>query len=305
MGALIACVILNGRALAPLSQVAGLMSRFSQSREALEHLDDLMKRPVERPSGKHYIPKPDMKGHIEFRDVMFKYPHQTIPAISHLTLNVPAGEKIGLIGPVGSGKTTLARLLMNLYEPESGSVQIDGTDVRQIDPGDLRRNIGVVQQGAQLFFGSVRDNITMGHETVPDSAVMRAAEISGVLDFLGGTETGLDTQVGERGESLSGGQRQAVAVARALLYDPPVLIMDEPTASVDPGSENRMKARLKKLTEGRTVLLITHKGSMLELVDNLVLLDKGQLVTYGPREEVIKKLQENQVREAHRPQTKT
>ena len=298
MGALIACVILNGRALAPLAQVAGLFSRFSQSKEALKHLDELMQKPVERPLGKHYISLPEIKGKLEFRDVVFRYPNQTIPAVDHLTLNIPAGSKVGIIGAVGSGKTTLARLLLNLYEPESGSVQIDGTDVRQIDPGDLRRNIGVVQQGAQLFYGTVRENITMGHETAPDSAVLRAAEISGVMDFLGGTETGLDTQVGERGEALSGGQRQAVAVARALLYDPPILIMDEPTASVDPGSENRMKARLKDLTDGRTVVLITHKGSMLGLVDDLILLDKGRLVTLGPREEVIRKLQGGQVNAA-------
>lgn len=301
MGALIACVILNGRALAPLAQVAGLFSRFSQSKQALKHLDELMKKPVERPLGKHYISLPDIKGKLEFRDVVFRYPNQTIPAVDHLTLNIPAGSKVGIIGAVGSGKTTLARLLLNLYEPESGSVQIDGTDVRQIDPGDLRRNIGVVQQGAQLFYGTVRENITMGHETAPDSAVLRAAEISGVMDFLGGTETGLDTQVGERGEALSGGQRQAVAVARALLYDPPILIMDEPTASVDPGSENRMKARLKDLTDGRTVVLITHKGSMLGLVDDLILMDKGRLVTLGPREEVIRKLQGGQVNAAPGP----
>ena len=305
MGALIACVILNGRALAPLAQVAGLLSRFSQSREALRHLDDLMQKPVERPSGKHYIPMPDIKGKVEFRDVVFKYPNQTIPAVNHLTLNIPAGEKVGIIGAVGSGKTTLARLMLNLYEPESGSVQIDGTDVRQIDPGDLRRNIGVVQQGAQLFYGTVRENITMGHETAPDSAVLRAAEISGVMDFLGGTETGLDTPVGERGEALSGGQRQAVAVARALLYDPPILIMDEPTASVDPGSENRMKARLQNLTEGRTVILITHKGAMLELVENLILMDKGRIVTIGPRDDVIRKLQGGQVRSAKKPEGRT
>jgi ATP-binding cassette subfamily C protein LapB len=142
---------------------------------------------------------------------------------------------------VGSGKTTLERLLINLYEPSEGSVQIDGTDVRQIAPGDLRRNVGAVQQSPQLFFGSVRQNITMGHETAPDRAVLRAAELSGVMEFLRDNSAGLDTQVGERGEALSGGQRQAVAIARSLLYDPPILILDEPTASMDPASENRLK----------------------------------------------------------------
>ncbi|MCF8495585.1 MAG: ATP-binding cassette domain-containing protein, partial [Alphaproteobacteria bacterium] len=176
----------------------------------------------------------------------------------------------------------------------SGTVQIDGTDVRQIDPGDLRRNVGAVQQSPQLFFGSVRRNITMGHETAPDSAVLQAAELSGVMEFLRDSSAGLDTQVGERGEALSGGQRQAVAIARALLYDPPILIMDEPTASMDPASESRLKARLQTLCEGKTTILITHKGAMLSLVNKLILIDRGRIVAYGPRDEVIRKLQARQ-----------
>src|SRR5262249_53342379 len=154
------------------------------------------------------------------------------------------GERIGVIGAVGSGKTTLERLLLNLYQPDSGAVMVDGTDVRQIDPGDLRRNIGAVQQSPHLFYGSVRKNITMGHETAPERAVIRAAELAGVMEFLRDSQNGLDTQVGERGEFLSGGQRQAVAIARALLYDPPILVLDEPTASMDPASENRLRRRL-------------------------------------------------------------
>lgn len=291
MGGLIACVILSGRATGPMAQVAGLMTRLSQSRQSLDQLDDLMKKDVERPLGKHFISMSDMKGRVEFKDVIFNYPGQTIPALNGINFEITPGEKIGIIGAVGSGKTTIERLLLNLYEPTSGSVQIDGTDVRQIDPGDLRRSIGAVQQSPHLFFGSVRENITMGHETAPDSAVLRAAELSGVMEFLGDSSAGLDTPVGERGEALSGGQRQAVAIARSLLYDPPILILDEPTASMDPASENRLKKRLQDVCHGKTTILITHKGAMLSLVDKLILIDRGRLVAYGPKEEVIRKLQ--------------
>jgi len=291
MGALIACVILSGRAMGPLAQVAGLMTRFGQSKQALQQLDELMSRPVERPAGKHFITQPDIKGKIEFRDVVFHYPGQTTPALNHVSFMIEPGDHIGVIGAVGSGKTTIERLLINLYEPSNGSVQIDGTDVRQIDPGDLRRNVGAVQQSPQLFYGSVRENITMGHETAPDHAVLKAAELSGVMEFLRDSQAGLDTLVGERGEALSGGQRQAVAIARSLLYDPPILILDEPTASMDPASENRLKSRLETLSKDKTTILITHKGTMLDLVDKLILMDRGRLVAFGPKDEVIKKLQ--------------
>ncbi len=294
MGALIACVILSGRAMAPLAQVAGLMTRFNQSWQSYKQLQDLMQKPVERPAGKHFISMPRVTGKIEFRNVVFRYPGQTRPAVNDLSFTVEPGDHVGIIGAVGSGKTTIERLLLNLYQPESGAILIDGTDVRQIDPGDLRRNIGGVQQGEQLFFGSVRENITMGHETAPDAAVVRSAELAGVSEFLRDTETGLDTQVGERGEALSGGQRQSVAIARALLYDPPVMILDEPTASMDPASENRLRKRLHKITEDKTVLLITHKGAMLSIVNKLILVDRGRLVAYGPKDEVIQKLQSRQ-----------
>ena len=290
-GALVACVLLSGRTMGPLAQISGLLTRLSQSREALVQLDDLMRKPVERPAGKHFVSFPNMHGRVEFRDVVFAYPGQETPSLKEVSFLINPGERIGIIGAVGSGKTTLERLLLNLYAPTSGSVQIDGTDVRQIDPGDLRRNIGAVQQSPQLFYGSVRENITMGHEMAPDRAVLKAAELSGVMEFLRESSAGLDTQVGERGEALSGGQRQAVAIARSLLYDPPILVFDEPTASLDPASEMRLRRRLDVLCQNKTVIVITHKGAMLELVDKLILLDRGQVVAYGPKAEVIKKLQ--------------
>jgi ATP-binding cassette subfamily C protein LapB len=294
MGALVAAVILSGRAMAPFGQCAGLLIRFNQSREALHQLNELMKKPVERPVNKHFISKPHFDGLVEFKDVVFTYPGQTIPALNHISFRIEPGERVGIIGAVGSGKTTIERLLVNLYQPASGSVLVDGTDVRQVDPGDLRRSIGAVQQSPYLFYGSVRENMTMGHETAPERAILRAAEMAGVMEFLGESQHGLDTQVGERGDALSGGQRQSVAIARALLYDPKVLVLDEPTASMDPASENRLLKRLHKLCEGKTTILITHKGAMLSLVTKLILIDKGKLVAYGPKDEVIAKLQARQ-----------
>jgi len=291
MGALIAAVILSGRCMAPVASIAGLLTKWSQSKEALERLDELMKSPVERPRGQVFISMPVMKGQLEFRDVVFRYPKQKTPALNNVTISVKPGEHVGVIGAVGSGKTTLERLILNLYQPDAGSVQIDGVDVRQIDPADLRRNIGVVQQTPYLFFGTVRENITLGHESVPDSAVLRAAEMAGVMNFLRDSEAGLDTQIGERGDNLSGGQRQAIAIARALLYDPPILLLDEPTASIDPGSERRLYGHLKEMIKGKTILLITHKSAVLGLIDKLVLMDRGRIIATGPRDEVIQKLQ--------------
>lgn len=291
MGALIACVILSGRTMAPLAQMASLLSRFNQSKESLRQLDDLMKREVERPVNKNFIAKPQMNGHIEFKNVTFHYPNQTIPSLKDMSFSLQAGESLGIIGAVGSGKTTIERLLLNLYQPESGSVQIDGTDVRQIDPADLRRNIGTVQQDPQLFYGTIRENITMGHELISDKAVMQAAELAGVMDFLRDSQNGLDTHVGERGRNLSGGQQRCVGIARSLLYDPSVLILDEPTASMDPRTEQRLKFRLEKLCRDKTTILITHKSHLLSMVDKIMLIDRGILVALGPRDQVFKDLQ--------------
>lgn len=291
MGALIASVILSGRAMAPLASIAGILTKYAQSKESLDRLNELMKAPVERSSDQTFISMPVMKGKLDFREVIFRYPQQKTPAINNISFAFEPGDHIGIIGAVGSGKTTIERLLLNLYQPESGSVQIDGVDVRQIDPADLRRNVGVVQQTPYLFFGSVRENITLGHEAVPDSAVLRAAEMAGVMNFLRDSEAGLDTQVGERGENLSGGQRQAIAIARALLYDPPILLLDEPTASIDPGSERRLYTHLKEIIKGKTILLVTHKSAVLGLVDKLILMDRGKIIANGPRDEVIAKLQ--------------
>jgi ATP-binding cassette subfamily C protein LapB len=295
-GALVACSILAGRAMAPLAQVAGVLSRYHQSRAALENLDQVMRLPTERPAHRRYLHRPQLAGEIEFKGVTFTYPRQKLPALADVSFHLRPGERVGLIGRVGSGKTTVEKLVLGLYEPERGVVLADGTELRQIDPADLRRNIGCVPQDLFLFQGTLRENIAMGAPHVDDAAVLRAARIAGVDDFVSRHPMGYDMIVGERGETLSGGQRQAIAIARALLLDPPLLVLDEPTSFMDNAAESRFKARLTGELGGRTLLLITHRASLLSLVDRLIVLDGGRLIADGPREQVLKLLAEGQPR---------
>ncbi len=296
VGGLVACTILAGRAMAPLAQVAGLLTRFQQSRAALTALNEVMKTPVERPADRVFLHRPHLKGEIEFKNIIFSYPDQKTPVLNGLSFRIGAGERIGIIGQIGSGKSTIERLIMGLYEPDSGAVLVDGTDVRQIDPADLRRNIGCVPQETFLFSGTVRENIAFSAPDADDAAVLRAARISGVEDFVRLHPLGFDLPVGERGDAISGGQRQAIAVARALLIDRPILIFDEPTSSMDNGSENRFKERLMETIEGKTLILITHRASMLSLVDRLIVIDGGKVVADGPKETVLKRLSEKKIR---------
>lgn len=290
IGALVACTILTGRALAPLGQVAGLMTRYHQSVSALATLQNIMQLPVERPANKNFVHRPRIVGDIEFRNVTFSYPGQQTPALSNVSFKLGAGERVGVIGRIGSGKSTIEKLILGLYKPTSGSILVDGVDVNQIDPATLRRNIGYVPQDIVLFFGSVKDNILFPAPYADDEAMVRAAEIAGVTEFVHPSAQGFDLHIGERGEGLSGGQRQTVAIARALLLDPPVLIMDEPTNSLDNRSEENFKAKLTKAVEGKTFLLVTHRASLLTLVPRLIVLDGGRVVADGPKEQVMQAL---------------
>jgi ATP-binding cassette subfamily C protein LapB len=296
MGALIACTIIGGRAMAPLGQVAALLTRFNQAKTSLEALNGIMAMPVERPAQARFVNRPSLRGEIEFREVTFTYPQQKLAALSRVSFKIAAGERIGLIGRIGSGKSTIEKLILGLHEPQQGSILIDGTDIRQIDPADLRRNIGCVPQDVFLFQASLRENITLGAGYADDEMVLRAARVAGVDDFAARHPMGYDLPVGERGENLSGGQRQAIAVARALLLDPPILVLDEPTSAMDNAAENRLKARLMREVGGRTLILVTHRSSMLALVDRLIVMDAGRVVADGPKERVLKALQQGQVR---------
>ncbi len=297
-GAIVACTIIAGRAMAPLSMVASLLTRYHQSMSALESLNKIMLAPRERPRNRSFVHRPALAGEIRFQDVGFRYPGQEIDALSGFTLSIKAGDRVGIIGRIGSGKTTLAKLLVALYQPQSGSILIDGTDIRAIDPTDLRRSVGYLPQNIVLFAGSVRDNLQIGAKDVDDAAILRAASIAGLDDIVNRHPKGFDMAVGERGESLSGGQRQSVALARALVTDPPILILDEPTHAMDHSSEERLKARMQNELSNRTILIITHRESLLSIVNTLVVVDSGKMVAAGPKEAVLKALAEGKVRTA-------
>lgn len=297
VGALIACSLLVTRAMMPFSQIAALMTRYYQVTSALRGIDNIMKLPVERPKGKNFVHRQNIEGSIEFRGVSFSYPEQEIGALRDVSFSIKPGERVGIIGRVGSGKTTLHKLVLGLYQPTAGSVWLDGLDLNQMDPADIRHSIGYVPQDVYLFHGSVRDNIMMTAAYHDDEAMLRAARISGVMDFVQNHPKGFDMQIGERGERLSGGQRQTIAVARALLTDPPILLLDEPTNSLDNRSEENFKARLSEfVTPRHTLLLITHRASLLSLVNRLIVLEGGRIIADGPKEQVLDALSGGKIR---------
>ncbi len=298
LGALIACTIIAGRALAPLTQLAGLLTRYHTATTALSALNKIMEAPVEREPGKTFISRPRLEGRIDFRAVTFRYPGQQTDALREATIAITPGMRVGIVGRMGSGKSTLSKLLIGLHHPQAGNVLIDGIDARQIDPSDLRRNIGYMPQEVILFEGTVRQNLTMGAAETDDATMLRAVQLVGLDEHLNRHPQGFDMPVGERGNGLSGGQKQAVALARALLTDPPVLLLDEPTSAMDTGSEEHFKARLAGVLEGRTLIVVTHRESMLTLVNHLIVMDSGRVVAAGPKTEVLQALAQGRVRKA-------
>ncbi len=296
LGGLIACTIIAGRSLAPLTQVASLLVRYHHAKSAHAALNRTKEAPRDRPRQPSFVHRPRLRGDLQFRDVVFRYPGQVqIDALAGASFSIRAGERIGVIGRIGSGKSTIAKLLVGLYQPAAGAIHVDGTDARQIDPADLRRNIGYVPQNLVLFSGTVRDNLLIGAGGVDDAALLRAAQLSGLDEHLKRHPLGFDLPVGERGEALSGGQRQAIALARALIMDPPILVMDEPTHAMDHSSEERLKARLMHELKGRTLVLITHRESLLSLVEKLLIIDSGKVMAYGPKDAVLKALADNRI----------
>ncbi len=292
LGALIACSILTGRAIAPMTQVANLFTRYYQSVNSLKAIDKIMNlnTDIREETGylhRHYLNRQN----IQFSNVYFSYGDDKTPVLQGLNIKINTGEKLAIIGRIGSGKSSLARLLLRLYEPSSGMIMIDGTDYRQINPDDLRQQIGYVPQDVSLFYGSVRDNITVGSPFVDDKRFIEVCNVAGIGKFTNKHPQGLDRMVGERGLELSGGQRQSVAISRALLLDPKIIILDEPTSAMDDNSERVFKMNFKNyLTEEHTLILVTHKSSMLELVDRIIVLDEGRVVADGPKEAVLSAL---------------
>lgn len=290
MGALVACSLLTGRALSPLSQVASLLTRFHHAKAALDSINRMMALPVEREPGKSFVNRQTFKGDIEFKNVSFSYPGQQIKALQNVSFRIQPGERVGILGRIGSGKTTIEKLILGLYQPTEGSIWVDGVDLRQIDPAELRKNVGYVPDEPLLFFGTIKDNIVLGAPYVDDLAVIRAADISCASDFINRHPQGFDMPIGERGLGLSSGQKQSVAIARGLLLDPPILLFDDPSNSLDNRSEDNLKAKLAQYTQGKTLILITHRASMLTLVDRLLVIDNGRVVADGTKEQIMKAL---------------
>jgi len=290
LGGLIAIVMLSSRAVAPLGQFAGLITSFEQTRTAYRALDDLMKLETERPEGKSYVRRTGFDGAIRFRNVNFGYPESTKKALSEVSFSIAAGEHVGIIGKVGSGKSTLLKLIIGLYQAESGSVAIDNIDINQIDPADLRRHVGFLSQDIELLRGTIRNNIAYKDLHANDEMLLAAAKVCGVDLFVNQLPQGFDSQIGEQGAFLSGGQRQAIALGRALMLNEPILILDEPTNSFDNTTESIIKKRLFEYTREKTLLLVTHKAPMLDLVERIIVVDDGRIVMDGSKAEVLNAL---------------
>ena len=291
MGGLIAIVILTGRTLAPMGQVAGLITNYEDAKTSYDTINAIVEKESERPEGKQFVQAPKFEGNIEFIDVTFTYPEADVPALKNVSFTITPHEKIAIIGRIGSGKSTIQKLLLGLYEPDSGQILIDGIDIKQIDPADLRKNISYVSQDIMLFRGTVKDNITFRASHSTDGAMIRAAQISGASEFIKKHPKGYEMPVGERGMGLSGGQRQSIGIARSLLLDTPIMMLDEPSSSMDQVTEAKLLQNLEKEFKEKTAIVVTQKMNILKIVDRVMVIDEGKLVIDEPKEKALQKLQ--------------
>ena len=290
MGGLIAIVILTSRTVAPMGQAAALISNYSDARTSYDTLNDIISQPAERPSGQQFLERPELSGKIEFQDVTFTYPGVDFPALEKVSFKINPGEKIAIIGRIGSGKSTITKLMLRLYEPDSGTILIDGIDISQIDPADIRRSMSYVPQDIHLFKGTLKENIISSERHPSDEDVIHASIISGTYEFVHTHPKGYEMPIGERGAGLSGGQRQSVGVARALLGNGDIILMDEPSNSMDQTSEGQLIGHLKEELRDKTMILVTQKLTLLDLVDRVMVMHKSKLILDGPKAEVTKKL---------------
>ncbi|HAJ71333.1 MAG TPA: type I secretion system permease/ATPase [Methylophilaceae bacterium] len=299
MGGMIASTMLASRALAPIAQTAGLLTQYHTASTSLHSLDEIMNKSVERPADSSFLSRPVFSGEIEFREVSFQYPGAEEKALSKVSFKIKAGEHVALLGRMGSGKSTINKLILGLYKPTEGAILIDGIDSRQIDPAELRRSIGYVQQDTHLFYGTMRENITARNPHADDATVLAAAHIGGIDEFVNAHPKGFDLLVGERGETLSGGQKQAVGIARAFINRPPIVLLDEPTSAMDHSGEEAVKKRLTEATQGSTVVLISHRSGLFDLVSRIIVIDSGKIVADGSKTDVIEALRAGKIGKAH------
>ncbi|SHI03705.1 type I secretion system permease/ATPase [Ferrimonas marina] len=292
MGGIIAAVILTGRAISPMAQLIGLMSRAHHVKGTLHSLDQLMALPQDSEADGYYPDLGRLHGKIQVDDLHFRFDPQGDPILKGIDFRIQPGERVALIGRNGSGKSTLAKLLLGFLQPSQGHLRFDGRDIGQLHTAFLRHQVGYVPQDVRLFYGTIRDNILLGARQVSDAQLNRAVTLSGVSLFTDLDPQGLNRQVGESGMALSAGQRQAVALARALLNDPSILVLDEPSASLDARAELQLVRTLQQLPKDKTLVLITHKQPLLALSQRLLVLERGRLVANGPTEQVMAKLKQ-------------
>jgi ATP-binding cassette subfamily C protein LapB len=289
-GALIGAVMFAGRATVPLNSLVSLATRYQGARAAMLSLNSVMSAPVERDSTRNYVPLNQITGRIGLNDVGFSYPAQgdaqSPKVLRNVTLRIQPGERLAILGRIGSGKSTVLRMLAGLYQPTEGSVEIDGIDLRQVDPAEFRGKVGFVSQEPRLFHGTLRDNVLMGRH-VDAQRLVEVAKLTGLDRVVAGHPMGWDLPVGEMGSLLSGGQRQLVALARSLVTKPQILLMDEPTSSMDAQSEIAFLRQLRDAAGNCTLIMVTHRPAVLELVSRIVVVDSGRLVMDGPRDQVL------------------
>lgn len=292
MGGLIAVVILSSRAVAPMGQAAALITNYEDASNAYDLLNDIMHRPIERPKDKNFVSHNGFKGKIEFRNVSFKYPNTDVEVLKNVSFVIEPGEHVAILGKIGSGKSTILKLILKLYEPTNGAILIDDIDVNQIDPADLRRNMGYVSQHVGLFHGTLKENITFRASYISDDKMVRAAKIACVDNFANKHPRGYEMDIGEQGEGLSGGQIQSVGIARAMLFNYPIMLFDEPANSMDKQTEQNVLNNLKLQLSNKSMLLITQKMSLLQIVEKVIVLNNNSVYINGKKEDVLKILSE-------------
>ncbi|MBV4414546.1 type I secretion system permease/ATPase [Enterobacteriaceae bacterium YMB-R22] len=294
MGSMIGVVILSGRCLSPLAAMVGLAIRYQQAKTALQSLNQFMDMPTDRDAARSYLPSPRFEGSIRLRKVNFEYPipgmPNTLKVIDNVSFQIGRGERVAIIGNIGSGKSTLLKLVARLYQPKSGQMSIDGVDVAQIDPADWRTAVGYVGQDCRLFFGSLRENVMIGNPSATTAHFLRVAKMTGLDQIAAQHPMGFDMPVGEMGQLLSGGQRQLVALARCLLLEPKIILMDEPTSSMDALTEAKFIDQLQKAITDQTLIIVTHRFSLLQLVSRLMVLVEGRVTHDGEKDAVIAEL---------------
>jgi ATP-binding cassette subfamily C protein LapB len=295
MGGLIASMMLSTRAVGPFAKLGSLLTQFQNAQVAMKSLNALFATPSEYQEEKAFISRDSFAGSYDFKNVSFKYPHADSDSLTQVSFKLAAGEHIAVLGRVGSGKSTIAKLALGLFQATGGEIRIDGVDLRQLDPREYRGSVGYVPQDVTLFTGTLRENIALARPGITDAQLIRAVERAGIADWVNRHPLGFDMPISERGDSVSGGQRKCISVARALVTEPTILIMDEPTGGTDQSTERLIIENLKSFMTGRTLIVVTHRNALLSLADRILVVDAGKIVADGQRDAVVTALRDGKI----------